>query len=822
MRNLLFIIAILVCSFAKAANVNQNIDSLKKELTSKISDVTRLKLYLEISSSYRKINPDSAFEYADKAFKGSNDQNLKTYKADAILAQGVAIFTKGDFNQASKYFKIALKYSESINYSTGIIKSLNGMGNYYYSISKYDSSLVNYERALMLSRRDKNEVEIAKLIGNIAQIYAKKGDYNKALDYYYQAVEFADKKKDMDQIALLEEKIGNVFNDKGEYIEALVHYKNSLKFREKKGDLRGVANAYVSIGNVYYKQDKYIDAIDAQYASLKVNEKLGNKQSMANSFMTIGSIYKDQKEDSAALGFYNKAKKLIEAMGDKAMLSKCLRHMGEIYQTKKKSDIAIGYFNQGLKISEEIGDEIGICESYNILGNFYQQERDFAQAEKFFRLYLEKARLIESQKGIAEAHIGVGDALLEQGKVKDAVLNCREGYSIIVDNGGPKIKQAACECLYKSYSLLGKSDSAYKYIQLFYSFRDSLKSEEISNEITRRDLRHDYEKKKFADSTAIAQRRQVEKLEEAEKDTRQNMYLYLSTGAFIITLIMAIGIFTNFRLKQQSAKIIKKQKEMVEEKNAEIMSSIRYAQRIQNALLTSDEHWDAISHEYFVMLKPKDVVSGDFYWAHYFNDNKAIWVAADCTGHGVPGAFMSMLGIGFLNEIIVEDNVLMPDEILNRLRTKIINALRQKGVQHQQMDGMDLALCLLDKNTNKLHFAGANNPLWIMRNNQLLEFGANKQPVGYLVDEKTEPFTMQEISLEKGDTLYTFTDGYTDQFGGTTGKKYKFKKFRELLKSVQDKPMKKQKEIIEEAFEAWKGNYEQVDDVCIIGVKITK
>lgn len=819
MRYFLLHIFMFISVLASASGLEHSIDSLKKELTKKNSNLSKVKIYLDLASTFRKVSPDSSLKYADLAYDAANDNTLKNCRADAILLKGIAFYTKGELNASKMFFLKALEYSVAIKYAKGIVKSYNSIGNYYFKIAQYDSSLANYDKALNIARQQKLDEDISKAIGNMAPVYAKKGDYNKALELYTEALDLADKKSDMEQVALLVEKIGNVFNDKGEYLQALDYYKQSLAIKKKRGDLKGMAESYANIGNVYFGQDRLLEAIDAHYQSLRINEKIGNKSSMATSYMTLGSLNHKQKNIKEALDFYEKAKNLILEMGDKTMLSVCYRYIGNVYQGNKKYDISKKYYYDALKIAKEIGDEKGIRESYNILGNFFQETKNFDEALKYFQFFLDKSKSIDNSKGVAEAYISLGGVYLAQQNVKKAIDHCNKGYFIIVDNGGPLIKQAACECLSDAYNKAGKSDSAYKYLKLYYSFRDSLKSEEISKTMYKRSMDHNYEKKKIADSLATANKEKVLQIEHDAESRKQKLYIYVSLGAFLITLILAIGIFTNFRLKQQSAKIIKKQKEMVEEKNAEIMSSIRYAQRIQNALLTSDEHWDAISQDYFVMLKPKDVVSGDFYWAHYFNDNKAIWVAADCTGHGVPGAFMSMLGIGFLNEIVIEDNIQSPDEILNRLRTKIINALRQKGVQHQQMDGMDLALCLIDKSSSRLFYAGANNPLWIMRNKEIIEIGADKQPVGYLIEDKSHPFTMHEIALQKGDTVYTFTDGYADQFGGEQGKKYKYKRFRELLKSVESEALKKQKEIIEEAFETWKGNHEQVDDVCIIGVK---
>jgi serine phosphatase RsbU (regulator of sigma subunit) len=264
---------------------------------------------------------------------------------------------------------------------------------------------------------------------------------------------------------------------------------------------------------------------------------------------------------------------------------------------------------------------------------------------------------------------------------------------------------------------------------------------------------------------------------------------------------------------------------LLEEKHKEITDSINYAKRIQSALLTSDEYWKLISDDLFVYFRPKDVVSGDFFWAFQSETKEgtlAIWCAADCTGHGVPGAFMSMLGISFLNEIVVEQGETNPSEILNKLREKIIKALEQKSVDIKQRDGMDMALCVWNKSKNTLDFAGANNPLWLVRNSgnkiELMEFKADKMPVGSYADALI-PFSMKNIPIQKGDMVYTFSDGYSDQFGGEKGKKFKESNFKKLLLEIHSVEAEKQKERIHDNFENWKGQLEQIDDVCVIGVR---
>lgn len=262
---------------------------------------------------------------------------------------------------------------------------------------------------------------------------------------------------------------------------------------------------------------------------------------------------------------------------------------------------------------------------------------------------------------------------------------------------------------------------------------------------------------------------------------------------------------------------IVRQKEIIEQKNKDILDSIHYAKRIQRALLASDVVLKRNLPEYFVLYKPKDIVSGDFYWAQVTN-NSFLLAVCDCTGHGVPGAFMSLLNISFLNETVVEKKVIQPNLILNRVRDSIINALNAEG-NEESKDAMDCVLCNFDFQNMQLRFACSNNPLWIVRNKELIEFKPDKMPVGYHYTV-TQSFTLQEFTLQKGDCAYLFSDGYADQFGGQLGKKFKYSQLSQLLLSINAEPLEKQKNILFETIENWRGELDQIDDICIIGVRI--
>jgi serine phosphatase RsbU (regulator of sigma subunit) len=332
------------------------------------------------------------------------------------------------------------------------------------------------------------------------------------------------------------------------------------------------------------------------------------------------------------------------------------------------------------------------------------------------------------------------------------------------------------------------------------------------------------------------------------KESRPSVYefrilppWYRSVPAFIVYAVLGIALIwliawaNSYRLKRENIKLegivadrtseVVRQKNEIVEKNKvlevqkkEIEDSIRYAGRIQKAVIPDENHCLNILPESFIFFRPLNIVSGDFYWIGTV-ENKIIFTAADCTGHGVPGAFMSMLGVAFLNEIVNKDHITQPDIILNNLRTKVIQALQHKGSDGEAKDGMDISMVCIDNKAGMLQYAGAYNPLIMIRDGEIREFAGDKMPVG--THERMDPFSRHEIAIRKGDVLYLASDGYEDQFGGPDGKKLKAKKFKQLLLEIHKIPMNQQKVILEKHFEEWRGELRQVDDVIVAGISVS-
>ena len=260
------------------------------------------------------------------------------------------------------------------------------------------------------------------------------------------------------------------------------------------------------------------------------------------------------------------------------------------------------------------------------------------------------------------------------------------------------------------------------------------------------------------------------------------------------------------------------QRDKILKQKQEITASIQYAKRIQNASLPKPVYIANQLKDFFILFKPRDIVSGDFYWVKKHED-KLIVAVVDCTGHGVPGAFMSMLGIAFLTEIVEDMADIKANEILNKLRSKIKNSLQQTGKLHEAKDGMDMALCVFEKNFSKMQYAGANNPVFIIRDNEMIIYKPNRMPVGIYIKEQ-KSFTNNEIDLQKDDRIYLFSDGYADQIGEEKNKKFMIKYFKKFLLDIHKEKMIKQKEILENKLNEWKGNLRQLDDILVVGIKI--
>lgn len=621
---------------------------------------------------------------------------------------------------------------------------------------------------------------VANAYHNIGTVHYFKGDYDKALQFYMQSLEIREKINDQQGSALSANNIGNIYNNQGDYVKALDYYLRSLKVREKLNDKKGMAASYNNIGAVYEMQKDFSKALEYFSRSLKIRQEIGDKQGTALSLNNIGNVlyYTDNYKD--ALNNYKRSLEIRIGIGDKQGTADCYHNMSNIYHKKGDVTKALEFQDKALAIRRELGDLLRMCFSYRNIGSIYLESH---------KPQLAKENILKS---------------IELAKEISALPDLMSGY----------------RALAKVDSALGDHRQAFEHYKLFIRYKDSLNNVEITKKLVQSELKYEFEKKEQATQLEQEKKDAVNRAALEQQRLQRNGFI----AGFALTLALAGVSYRNYRNKRKATEIITRQKEILEEKNKDIVDSINYARRIQMALLKEEEHVSKHLPEHFIIFRPKDIVSGDFYWV---NEKKGyLYVAvADCTGHGVPGAFMSMLGIAFLNEIAASDELLEPGVILDRLREKIVKELSQQseagstGGMQTVKDGMDISLIRLELNSGKAMWSGANNSLYIISSgNQLKEIKPDKQPIGFHVDPK--PFTTHLVETKPGDMLYLFTDGYADQFGGEKGKKFKYSQLKETLTANCLESVTVQKSKLEQAFLDWKGNHEQVDDICMVGLRI--
>jgi serine phosphatase RsbU (regulator of sigma subunit) len=478
------------------------------------------------------------------------------------------------------------------------------------------------------------------------------------------------------------------------------------------------------------------------------------------------------------------------------------------------------------KISD---DPVRVALTLNNIGTLYEGEGDLKKAMEYFRKSLEIQERIKNQRGLCVVWGNISDLLLKEKKYNEAKKYALKALTIAKEIGYPAHIQSQASSLYKIESALGNWKDALEYHKLFYSMRDSINNIENAGAAIKEQVKFEYEKQTAIDKVV----HEKELVLAGEREQKQRVISIGIGLGLVLILVFAVFVFNRLQVTRKQKTIIEEQKHLVEEKNhiieekqKEIIDSINYAKRIQHTLLAHDEFLKEHLPEHFVFFKPKDIVSGDFYWSTVvqhstLNIQRFYLAVCDSTGHGVPGAFMSLLNISFLNEAINEKKIYQPNEILDHVRQRLIDEISKDGGK----DGMDaILLCIettKDSNGNearKITYAAANNHPIVVSKGNSIELGKDKMPVGK--GEKTDSFTLRTIEASPGDSLYLYTDGFADQFGGPKGKKFKYKPLNQLLADNAGLSFEEQNKRLEENFENWKGTLEQVDDVCIIGIRI--
>lgn len=651
-----------------------------------------------------------------------------------------------------------------------------------YEYSSSDSVLSKQfgEKGIALSDKIGFESAKAQCLYNLSVMYSENSDYVTSIEYLQKGILIRKKLGDLRRVGNCNRDIGTCYLKLGKYDLSLKYYFEALRLFESMKSKNSIYNTNCAIAEVYYLDGNYEEAIKQLDNALKISKEMNDSLYISNACMNLGLLHGENNQYEKGLAYLKESLKICEKLNQREVLEGIFLNLGLLYSKIDDNKNAIYYYEKCLVIAKEdnILEDVAIVLSN--LSQMYIKAGDFDLAVKY-----------------GEESLKISEKIKLKDKIKDATENLAEANS-----------------------RLGNFEKAFYYQKINSNMKDSLYTEDRQTTIAEIQTKYDTEKK----DNEILLLNKDKALQDSVIQKNQMQRNAFIIG-FALALILVIFIFRGFKQKQKANQLLEEknatieiQKGMVEVKNKEILDSINYAQLIQQAVLPSAEDMNHHLKDGFVFFTPKDIVSGDFYWVNAV-DSYTFFTTVDCTGHGVPGGFMSMLGSSLLNEVINEKKILEPSDVLDMMRIKLITSLKQKGSSGENKDGMDMTLCRLNESRTELVYSAANNPLWLIRDKKLIEYPADKQPVGISTDHAKQ-FSQQKIALQKGDSIYIFTDGYADQFGGPKGKKFKYKPLQQLLLNSIDKSMDEQKEILKSSIEEWKGNLEQVDDILIIGIRI--
>jgi serine phosphatase RsbU (regulator of sigma subunit) len=677
------------------------------------------------------------------------------------------------------------KFSEAIF-------ELHKMGVSDYGNNQYESAIDLFKEALYLAHLTKDSLGMAILNNNIGSAYQMMNEFGKAHTYYAEAKNIYHDLKNYSGEGRMILHIANACKDVLNYAAEQTNLLELITLESKLNNKDELASTYNNLAVSYINTENSEKAFETIDKAIDIDKDNNNKKGLAIDYNNKGNIYFSVGNYSSSMSNYQLSLKIKKEINDERGEALTIHNIGNVYLKQNKPDSAMFYFEKSLELAENIHYHEVIYSNYKSMANVKSIVENCTETMDYYKIYTAMKYAVE------------------ENQVLKQLSEVREKYIDQLSGDAKKMMHAIEEL---------ETDNNKKLVSLNH-LQEEIRKKELVTQLELEKLKQDAELLQ-TNNKLLETKVEIAQL----SDSRKTLLL---VGSGILGLLLVLFLLITLRNAKQlkiSRDEIQHQKHEIEEKNNDIIQSITYAKRLQEAILPPLHFFNSSFTDSFVLYEPKDIVAGDFYWLHtsHHNNGKTWFAAADCTGHGVPGAMVSVVCSNALNRSVKEFGLTDTGKILDKVRELVIETFEKSS--NEVKDGMDIALLSLEKqvSSNVLNYSGANNPLWIIKRNEhntdeLIEIKPTKQPIGKYTDSKN--FDSHLIHVQEGDAIYVFTDGFADQFGGPKGKKYMYKKMKDFLLSIHHLPMKTQKEKLLHEFSVWKNTLEQVDDVCIIGVRV--
>ena len=674
------------------------------------------------------------------------------------------------------------------------------------SLCKFSSQNHQLDSLLKITKIEKLDTNYVKNLIRISVLHQKDKKISEAKSYAQMALNIAEQLKFDNGIIGAYLRQSEMCSSESKYDSSIAILKKVISLPEITKNKSLQAELYCGVGDNYFRKGDYNKTLFYCMKSLSIAEQINNKDRLMAAYNGIGHVYRVQKNYTKALLYFNKVSVIATESKNEIQLSGAFNSLGLTYSNLGNNKEALSYYYKSLKIREKIGRKNLFKVLINI-GTVYMEEKKYEDALTVLFRAKKNAEEIGSKEGMSMTMFNIAGVYYDQGKytkAEDVFLKLLKMYS---EAGLKPFMKNIYEALTNLYEKKLDYKQALKYQKLYTSIKDSMFNTESNKQITEMNTKYETELK---DKELIKKDSEI-KMQQANSEKQAIVRNGFIVG-FIFLLGLIVFIYRGYVQKQKTNKLLN-------DKNQKITDSINYAKLIQSSILPSLEEIKRYLPQSFVFYQPKDIVSGDFYWLYPINDQTVIVAVVDCTGHGVPGAMMSMLGYSLLEQIVNQNKLTQAAQILDQLNYLVIESLKQSDSVDNIKNGMDMALFKLDYLNYELEYAGAKNPLYVVRDNNLIELKANRKSIG-LSTGNSNPFTNQTIKLQQGDQIYAFSDGYIDQKGGSENKKFYSSSFQKLLISINTLNVTEQETQVTTAFNSWKGNKEQIDDVLVFGIKI--